>query len=785
MVTSLATDYGYLVASKHASKTSDTINSAMERLTSGKRINSASDDAAGVAIASRMNSNITGMRMAIRNSTDAQAMINTAEGAMVEIESMVQRIRELAVQAANDTNNQDDRKKLQLETDQLKEEINRIAQSTTWAGQTIFNGQRSESEIATSHDEALTSTFQIGATSRSADNIEVKFNAISGSAIGIAGSGTSPVISTSTTAASSSGSTPAIAFAPTISTSVTDSDGGTNPIVARLSTSNTYEMTIDLGSYVAGATYSLDINGHTASITASTSDAYADNLDGITDQMVDKINALRHSSTNGTLGLYATEGSSNIITVSFSIGNGSGVITNLQTTNYSSTSSENNSVTINTAAEYRFDYSENTAGGKGFGAYTFQVSGVTVSVPALDAVYGSSTANDAPATYLGVAANQIEQALLAAGVKGLKASVYHTGTTGGTISIFEDIEVANVTFTNPNGSTSSAPTLTNAGSIITVGGSPASGDVLSATIDGTAVNTSITSSLTNVIAAAGQLATDINAASITGVTATNNGDGTISLAKTGKLSKSGGVVTVGSSLSVGDILNIDIGGTTVSTTITSSLTSATAAATQMVADIKAKNISGLSVTDNGNGTFTLVSGPSISEASGVVTVGGTLSIGDKMSLVISGTTIETAITSSLTTAGAAATQMVTDITAAGISGLVVTDNSNGTFSLKTGGEVSLLTIAEAQKAINTADNALQILSLDRARYGAISNRISNAVSNLTNVSMNTEISLGRIQDADYAKEMSRLTAAQIMEKASTAMMARANASKENILELLR
>ena len=85
---------------------------SMERLATGKRINGAADDAAGVAIASRLTSEIRGTNQAIRNAMDGQALIDTAEGAHVEIESILQRMRELSVQARNDTNNGDDRNNL-------------------------------------------------------------------------------------------------------------------------------------------------------------------------------------------------------------------------------------------------------------------------------------------------------------------------------------------------------------------------------------------------------------------------------------------------------------------------------------------------------------------------------------------------------------------------------------------------------------------------------------------------------------------------------------------------
>jgi flagellin len=196
MALNIATDKAFLLASKSSDRNTVTLNQSMERLTSGLRINSASNDAAGVAVATRINSDVQGMRMAIRNATDGQSMINTAERAMVEITNILQRMRELAIQVADGTNSPTDRDMIQLEIDQLTMEVDRIAQSTQWAGQSIFYGARGANELATSHTEAYITNFQIGSTPNDGDNITVNFYAITSEALDIEGSGTVPTIAT-------------------------------------------------------------------------------------------------------------------------------------------------------------------------------------------------------------------------------------------------------------------------------------------------------------------------------------------------------------------------------------------------------------------------------------------------------------------------------------------------------------------------------------------------------------------------------------------------------------
>jgi len=137
MALTVATNTGALMAQAAASSVNKDMELSMERLSTGKRINSASDDAAGIAISSRLTSEIRGTNQAIRNAMDAQAMIDTAEGAHSEIENILQRMRELAVQSANDTNSSNDRTNLNTELNQLSAEIDRIASVTSWAGKKL------------------------------------------------------------------------------------------------------------------------------------------------------------------------------------------------------------------------------------------------------------------------------------------------------------------------------------------------------------------------------------------------------------------------------------------------------------------------------------------------------------------------------------------------------------------------------------------------------------------------------------------------------------------------
>jgi len=152
------------------------LSSAMEKLSTGKRINSASDDAAGLAISNKMTAQIRGLNQSVRNANDGISMVQTAEGALTEVNNMLQRMRELAVQSATDTNTSSDRFALDLEYQQLGREISRIATNTQWNAMNILNN--TEVGVAgTAADVGVgvrNVKFQVGANPNQVINIGLK-----------------------------------------------------------------------------------------------------------------------------------------------------------------------------------------------------------------------------------------------------------------------------------------------------------------------------------------------------------------------------------------------------------------------------------------------------------------------------------------------------------------------------------------------------------------------------------------------------------------------------------
>jgi len=164
-----------LNAQRNLSTNSASLATSIQRLSSGLRINSAKDDAAGLAISQRMTTQVRGMDQAARNANDGISLAQTAEGALQEISNNLQRIRELAVQAANGTNSDEDKQALQKEVQQLKDEITRVVDNTKFNGKQLLNASG-------------TISIQVGANATDNDKIDITLNDIKSALSGITAS---------------------------------------------------------------------------------------------------------------------------------------------------------------------------------------------------------------------------------------------------------------------------------------------------------------------------------------------------------------------------------------------------------------------------------------------------------------------------------------------------------------------------------------------------------------------------------------------------------------------
>ena len=158
------TNYAASFAANAAKQTSRGLDSAMEKLASGSRINYAKDDAAGQAISTRLTAEVQGLAMASRNASDGQSLIDTADGALAESHNLLLRMRELAVQSANGTMATADRAALDAEVGQLVSEVERIAQNTTWAGNNLLEGNSFTFQVGTANSTASKITIGVDDT---------------------------------------------------------------------------------------------------------------------------------------------------------------------------------------------------------------------------------------------------------------------------------------------------------------------------------------------------------------------------------------------------------------------------------------------------------------------------------------------------------------------------------------------------------------------------------------------------------------------------------------------
>ena len=649
MALNIATDTAFLLASKSSDRNTVTLNQSMERLTSGLRINSASDDAAGVAVATRINSDVQGMRMAIRNATDGQSMINTAEGAMVEITNILQRMRELAIQAANGTNSPTDRDMIQLEIDQLTMEVDRIAQSTQWAGQSIFNGARGANELATSHTEAYTTNFQIGSTPNDGDNITVNFYAITSEALDIEGTGTVPTIAT-TYATGGSG---AVAINPT--------DG---------------KVTLS-GAFAADDKITMTINGQSIQTT-------------LTDTDIIDTGAI---AVNGTSAVSA----------------GEYYITSMGTTDFTTSNS-------GISASVTSPIADTNNGATGLGSI-ITVAANTTSLTGTGRVKAIKTDADVNSAADGKEFKVVNSDPVLYASALTATSVIDAATT--TVADSTTYLVVEGQFTYDS-------------------------------VDYTAGQSfeASTSDGTTATAAGASILTAVSASTISTGGALTNGE-------------------IGMSANAADTVAVVTGQSYLVTAGTMTYNSIDYAA---------------------GSTFTAISGTGTAAAKGgassIFTTGSDFNAGEVIEKA-SGVYIGVAAKMVNYDSGAAAAeQIVAKLQAEGITGLNLTDNIDGTFDIVLGGNLSVASATDSHKAINSIDLALQNISADRAMFGALSNRFDMSISNLSNVVANSEMSLGRLQDADFAAETSRMTTSRILEQASIAMMAQANAAKQNVLQLL-
>jgi flagellin len=278
MALTINTNVAALNAQRNLGTSQSALNKSMQRLSSGLRINSAKDDAAGLAISDRMTSQIRGLNQAARNANDGISLAQTAEGALQESTNILQRIRELAVQSANDTNSESDRASLNDEVTQLKSELDRIAQTTKFNGKAVIDGTMTNA------------TFQVGANAGDSQTISFSIASARSAALGETAAAGTPTAA-SVAAANTAGSLAVTAQSAgsagnNISVVVVDGGAAAAPAAAAANTAGSLAVTAQtdgstgnsISIVVVDATTgsAVSVSGNTITITASLTSASMD-----------------------------------------------------------------------------------------------------------------------------------------------------------------------------------------------------------------------------------------------------------------------------------------------------------------------------------------------------------------------------------------------------------------------------------------------------------------------------------------------------------------------------
>ncbi|ARE84683.1 Flagellin [Roseovarius sp. EC-HK134] len=256
-MTTINTNMSAITAQANMTRVNDDMNAAMSRLSSGLRINAAKDDAAGMAIAEKMTSQITGLNQAVRNATDGKNLLDTTEGAHVEVSNMLQRLRELAVQSSNDTNTASDRSNLGAEAKQLVTEINRVAKDTTFNGMKILDGSYTGKQ------------FQIGADAGQVLNISVDSAAatdigahtVTSNVSLAAGAGTSDTGITAASTINITGFAGSAELTTSAGQSAEEMAAAINNVSASTGVTASATTNLELSSFSAADTVTFDVNG--------------------------------------------------------------------------------------------------------------------------------------------------------------------------------------------------------------------------------------------------------------------------------------------------------------------------------------------------------------------------------------------------------------------------------------------------------------------------------------------------------------------------------------------
>ncbi|EPZ15430.1 hypothetical protein M622_15975 [Thauera terpenica 58Eu] len=737
MAAVINTNVQSLNAQRNLSSSQSSLATSLTRLSSGLRINSAKDDAAGLAISDRMSAQIKGLNQATRNSNDGISLAQTAEGALSESGNILQRVRELAVQSANSTNSASDRLALQSEVNQLVSELDRIANTTSFNGLKLIDGSFSQQSFQVGAYANQTINVNVGAatTDRIGINKIDSNNAVATNAITAATMSTSAINIAGGSAAGTSLAAAKAAASPTQIITVTDDAGNASTASFVAGTAYGATATNDYGAFKTALDASAQVGTTTASYAANslTVNFNATTWDG--------------AATADTVSL-------NINQIAFTVTATGTDTTSFETDLQTAVAAWNTANTTASGVTLTRDGSSVKIGTSGGESISIDTA-ATANGAVVTTTYGDNNATlstgayvqRAAATFAFEAADKIVSATSTGGALGVAAGQDGLNGVGNTTAGANNVAAQSLTI---NGQVQETVDI--------AAGTDAKG--IAAAINAVAGKTGVEAS-----ARTTATLSDVSAAGVISFNL-NGQDVSANVSKTSDLTN----------------LTDAINGQSAKTGVTAKL-NVEKDKIELVAadgrDIKIENFNNSAVDD-----------PNVTGASMKVQGG----IGDDkkgLATVLSDTNAPTTDTDSTTIGGNV------ELKSTGGYFSVASDKADsagGLFSgdakqlqagdLKAVNSIDISTVAGATAALDIVDGALSKVNSIRADLGAVQNRFESTIANLQTSTENLSAARSRIRDTDFAAETANLTRSQILQQAGTAMLAQANALPNQVLSLL-
>ncbi len=699
------------------------LSTAMERLSSGKRINNAADDAAGLAISNRMTSQIRGLNQAVRNANDGISLIQTAEGALDESTNILHRMRELSIQAANGIYSDADRATLDAEVQQLIQELDRIAKTTTFNGQPLLDGSMRNVDL------------QVGSQANQTVGLDIQ--ALDAKTLGM-------------------GSVSVDMLGAAVSSVLTDATDG----------------------LVLNDTDIL-INGQSiGKFDGTKGDTFKDLLDNI-NKNVRGVEASGYTSLqSATTGDGVLEKGNKLrITIEAADGSGQTIFNITDTKSMKELVEKINTVTggiisADTDSNGRLNISNNT--------------GATINVVAVDDA--GSTSSDSAAELVARATGfEIFNASGAIGARSISDSAHGqiilTSTQGDPITVALG-STGDIAKLHQLGFRESTDPGVVKGVGISAAGAQVPWNVGDLTINGTLIDNTDTNSLQGKVNAINRHSAD------TGVVA--NAFSSVSIRNIDMSAWDNATASL-----VINGAEIDLGTPPLSATPTmSELVDAFNAKTD-VTGVTASLLGDRVVLQSDQGAINI--GPAAAndifttafDATDFIHYVGSDAdnngVSDEVVVTMpagGSVTVPAGLKLTSTTGQPISIELGPNADPATLGLLEANSTAQGRFGTAIA-SVSIETAEKAQKAIGVIDNALETINAIRADLGAANNRLDFTINNLMSVAENTEAARSRIMDADFAAETAALSRAQVLQQASQAMLAQANAASQQVLQLLQ